>query len=460
MVFQNYALYPHMTVFDNMAFSLKLAGEPDGAMRKRVNDAAQILGLTEYLERYPRQLSGGQRQRVAMGRAIVREPQVFLFDEPLSNLDAKLRVEMRTEIKALHLRLKTTSIYVTHDQIEAMTMADQIVVMNAGRVEQIGTPLELYDNPANLFVAGFIGSPAMNFLAGRMAMNGAELAVAVGDGIHLPMPLRAAVAEGREVIVGVRPEHFARGRQPACPPKWSWSSRPAPTRRYSASSRASTSPRWCASAMTFSPATAVRLKPECRPICSIRRAARGSPDDSSFQLTEETMSKIDRRDFLKIISGPRRRRGAGRAAARAAQAQSARDDAGSRRRAPSCACCAGSASCRATKTCGWQNTKKFSAADRRRGARRQRKLGRRAAEGGGRGQRRHRSRHHPVDRSTTRNLYPDKLLDVTDVANYLGKKYGGWYDVCKQYLQPDGKRWIGIAARLRGQLRSSTARAT
>ncbi len=169
MVFQNYALYPHMTVFDNMAFSLKLAREPNDAMRKRVAEAAQILGLTEYLARYPRQLSGGQRQRVAMGRAIVRKPQVFLFDEPLSNLDANLRVAMRTEIKALHLRLKTTSIYVTHDQIEAMTMADKIVVMNAGRVEQIGSPLELYDNPVNQFVAGFIGSPAMNFLAGRMA---------------------------------------------------------------------------------------------------------------------------------------------------------------------------------------------------------------------------------------------------------------------------------------------------
>ena len=209
MVFQNYALYPHMTVFDNMAFSLKLAGEPADTMHKRVAEAAQILGLTEYLARYPRQLSGGQRQRVAMGRAIVRKPQVFLFDEPLSNLDAKLRVAMRTEIRALHLRLKTTSVYVTHDQIEAMTMADKIVVMNAGRVEQTGSPLELYDNPVNQFVAGFIGSPAMNFLTGRMAKNGAGLAVAVGAGIHLPMPLRVEIAEGREVVVGVRPEHFA-----------------------------------------------------------------------------------------------------------------------------------------------------------------------------------------------------------------------------------------------------------
>ncbi len=209
MVFQNYALYPHMSVFDNMAFSLKLAGESRQGIRRRVEEAAQILGLMDYLERYPRQLSGGQRQRVAMGRAIVRKPRVFLFDEPLSNLDANLRVAMRTEIKELHQRLKTTSVYVTHDQIEAMTMADRIVVMNSGRVEQIGSPLELYDDPANQFVAGFIGSPAMNFLAGRMARNGSGLAVAVGGGVHLPMPLRAEIPEGREVVVGVRPEHFA-----------------------------------------------------------------------------------------------------------------------------------------------------------------------------------------------------------------------------------------------------------
>jgi multiple sugar transport system ATP-binding protein len=203
MVFQNYALYPHMTVYDNMAFSLKLAGRPDAEVRSRVADAAQILGLDEYLKRYPRQLSGGQRQRVAMGRAIVRKPQVFLFDEPLSNLDAKLRVAMRTEIKALHQRLTTTSVYVTHDQIEAMTMADRIVVMNAGRVEQIGTPLELYDDPANLFVAGFIGSPAMNILPGRM--NGGAVSLAQGIDIAVNKPLAA----GREVLVGVRPEHFA-----------------------------------------------------------------------------------------------------------------------------------------------------------------------------------------------------------------------------------------------------------
>jgi multiple sugar transport system ATP-binding protein len=209
MVFQNYALYPHMSVFDNMAFSLKLAGKSREETRARVEEAALILGLDDYLKRYPRQLSGGQRQRVAMGRAIVRKPQVFLFDEPLSNLDAKLRVAMRTEIKALHQRLKTTSVYVTHDQIEAMTMADRIVVMNGGRVEQIGSPLDLYDNPVNRFVAGFIGSPAMNFLTGRMARNGTGLAVSVGDGVHLPVPARSGVGEGRDVVVGVRPEHFA-----------------------------------------------------------------------------------------------------------------------------------------------------------------------------------------------------------------------------------------------------------
>ena len=168
MVFQNYALYPHMTVADNMAFSLKLKRAPKTEIKSRVERAAEILGLGKLLDRYPRQLSGGQRQRVAMGRAIVRDPQVFLFDEPLSNLDAKLRVAMRTEIKALHQRLKTTTIYVTHDQIEAMTMADKIVVMHDGVVEQVGAPLELYDRPANLFVAGFIGSPAMNFLKGHL----------------------------------------------------------------------------------------------------------------------------------------------------------------------------------------------------------------------------------------------------------------------------------------------------
>jgi multiple sugar transport system ATP-binding protein len=208
MVFQNYALYPHMTVKQNMAFSLKLARAPKNVIDERVGNAARILGLTDYLDRYPRQLSGGQRQRVAMGRAIVRDPQVFLFDEPLSNLDAKLRVQMRTEIKELHQRLKTTSVYVTHDQIEAMTMADRIVVMQGGYVEQIGAPLQLYDHPNNLFVAGFIGSPAMNFIDATITRNGGAPVATAGDGTNLPLPPTAFGKEGQKVVYGVRPEHL------------------------------------------------------------------------------------------------------------------------------------------------------------------------------------------------------------------------------------------------------------
>jgi multiple sugar transport system ATP-binding protein len=200
MVFQSYALYPHMTVYENMSFSLRLRKESKDVIDRKVREAADILNLTPYLERSPRQLSGGQRQRVAMGRALVRDAQVFLFDEPLSNLDAKLRVVMRTEIKALHQRLHTTSIYVTHDQIEAMTMADRIVVMNAGRIEQIGTPLELYDTPANLFVADFIGSPSMNVLKGTLRGG----AVEIGNGASIPVQ---ASGDGRPVLLGIRPEH-------------------------------------------------------------------------------------------------------------------------------------------------------------------------------------------------------------------------------------------------------------
>src|SRR5579862_4392025 len=206
MVFQNYALYPHMTVRDNMAFSLSLAKVPKTLIEQQVARAAQILGLTPYLNRYPRQLSGGQRQRVAMGRAIVRDPQVFLFDEPLSNLDAKLRVQMRVEIKALHQRLRTTSVYVTHDQVEAMTMADRIVVMHDGRVEQIGTPLDLYDNPANLFVAGFIGSPAMNFIKGTLRRSAGAAYVEAPGGVKWPVGNHGGT-EGQAVAYGMRPEH-------------------------------------------------------------------------------------------------------------------------------------------------------------------------------------------------------------------------------------------------------------
>src|SRR6266436_2651715 len=191
MVFQNYALYPHMTVRDNMAFSMKLRKADAATIDERVKRSAEILGLMPYLDRYPRQLSGGQRQRVAMGRAIVRDPQVFLFDEPLSNLDAKLRVQMRVEIKALHQRLRTTSVYVTHDQVEAMTMADRIVVMHDGRVEQIGDPLSLYDNPSNTFVAGFIGSPAMNMVPGTARITGNGAIVEFAGGVSLPTPVGA-----------------------------------------------------------------------------------------------------------------------------------------------------------------------------------------------------------------------------------------------------------------------------
>jgi multiple sugar transport system ATP-binding protein len=207
MVFQNYALYPHMTVAANMAFSLKLRGAPKREIVTRVRRAAEILGLQQLLDRYPRQLSGGQRQRVAMGRAIVRDPQVFLFDEPLSNLDAKLRVQMRTEIKELHQRLKTTTVYVTHDQIEAMTMADKIVVLHDGVVEQIGAPLDLYDHPDNLFVAGFIGSPAMNCLHGSLRLNG-KAEFEGPQGVRLPLGAAPAGSDGRPVVYGVRPEHF------------------------------------------------------------------------------------------------------------------------------------------------------------------------------------------------------------------------------------------------------------
>ena len=206
MVFQNYALYPHMTVAENMAFSMTLAGAPKAEKDRKVREAAEILGLTPLLDRKPKALSGGQRQRVAMGRSIVRSPQVFLFDEPLSNLDAKLRVQMRGEIKALHRRLGTTMIYVTHDQIEAMTMADRIVVLQGGRVEQMGTPLELYDRPANSFVAQFIGSPAMNLIEAT-ARGGMLFVGGLPSGISAPPSL----ADGGKVLIGKRPEEIVLG---------------------------------------------------------------------------------------------------------------------------------------------------------------------------------------------------------------------------------------------------------
>jgi len=204
MVFQNYALYPHMTVYENMSYGLRIRRLPPAQIRERVERAAKILELGPFLLRKPRELSGGQRQRVAMGRAIVREPAAFLFDEPLSNLDAKLRVQMRLEIQKLHRRLGTTSIFVTHDQVEAMTLADRMIVMNAGVAEQIGRPIDVYDDPETLFVAGFIGSPAMNFLPGKRA--GGEVDLGAGVRVALPPEIRASAPEG--IVVGVRPEHL------------------------------------------------------------------------------------------------------------------------------------------------------------------------------------------------------------------------------------------------------------
>jgi sn-glycerol 3-phosphate transport system ATP-binding protein len=207
MVFQNYALYPHMTVYDNMAYGLKIRRMSKVDIEGRVQRAAKILELGIYLQRKPRELSGGQRQRVAMGRAIVREPAAFLFDEPLSNLDAKLRVQMRLEIQKLHRELRTTSIFVTHDQVEAMTLADRMIVMNGGVAEQVGRPIDVYDNPATLFVAGFIGSPAMNFLRGKRTGD----AVDVGEGLAIALPESLREKAGGEVTVGIRPEHLVAG---------------------------------------------------------------------------------------------------------------------------------------------------------------------------------------------------------------------------------------------------------
>ena len=208
MVFQSYALYPHMTVAENMGFNLKLAGQPKNVIEERVAEAARMLDLGKLLDRKPSQLSGGQRQRVAMGRAVVRNPAVFLFDEPLSNLDAKLRVQMRSEIKTLHQKVGTTSIYVTHDQIEAMTLADRVVVLNHGRIEQQGTPLELYKTPANLFVAAFIGSPAMNLIEGVVDGEGDQPAARLKDGTAIRIAATRRVKRGQPVTIGLRPEHI------------------------------------------------------------------------------------------------------------------------------------------------------------------------------------------------------------------------------------------------------------
>ncbi|MDI1264578.1 MAG: ATP-binding cassette domain-containing protein, partial [bacterium] len=222
MVFQNYALYPHMTVAENMSFGLRLKRYPKAEIKSRVDEAARMLDIVELVDRKPKQLSGGQRQRVAMGRAIVRNPKVFLFDEPLSNLDAKLRVQMRIEIKKVHQKVRTTTVYVTHDQVEAMTLADRVVVMNHGRIEQIGTPNELYHKPATKFVASFIGSPAMNFIPARLEEVAGKLHIRITDRISFPLPpARAArysgVARTDKLLLGLRPEHITEAKQHAEP---------------------------------------------------------------------------------------------------------------------------------------------------------------------------------------------------------------------------------------------------
>jgi multiple sugar transport system ATP-binding protein len=225
MVFQNYALYPHMTVFENMSFGLRLKKFPKAEIKQRVEAAAHILDITNLLDRRPKQLSGGQRQRVAMGRAIVRHPKVFLFDEPLSNLDAKLRVQMRTEIKKVHQKVTTTTVYVTHDQVEAMTLADRVVVMNAGRIDQIGTPFEVYHHPKTRFVAGFIGSPTMNLLPCHLVQNGSGLTVRLAEWLSFPVPASREAHYrphlGSELLFGLRPEHITETRSdtpPGCVP--------------------------------------------------------------------------------------------------------------------------------------------------------------------------------------------------------------------------------------------------
>ena len=293
MVFQSYALYPHMTVADNMGFSLRLRKADPALTKERVAHAAKILNLGPYLERYPRELSGGQRQRVAMGRAIVRDPKVFLFDEPLSNLDAKLRVAMRAEIKALHQRLKTTTVYVTHDQVEAMTMADRIVVMQEGRIEQIGTPLELYDHPANLFVAQFIGSPAMNVVNGTLRRDGGQAWVEAEGGVRWPVAPTSAGQDGQAVAYGVRPGDLGVGAAPTALGAGGGDRRRAdgrrdraagPRRRVADSSSSSTAaPRPSRAKRSISRSTPAPS------ISSIRRAASRSPPETN-PVTADTVT--------------------------------------------------------------------------------------------------------------------------------------------------------------------------
>ena len=464
MVFQNYALYPHMKVRDNLAFSMLLAKRPRAEVDARVAKAAAILGLTDLLDRYPRQLSGGQRQRVAMGRCIVRDPQVFLFDEPLSNLDAKLRVAMRTELKELHQRLKTTSVYVTHDQIEAMTMADQIVVMRDGVVEQRGKPLELYDRPANLFVAGFIGSPAMNFLPGRIRREARGARVEMANGLSVPLNGNVAGEDGQHVVLGTRPEHLTLASEGQGLPATVVVVEPtgADTQVFAKVGETEVTAVF-RERHDFRAGDAIRLTPD-HARTHLFDAGTGQSLITTGHSIRQGRPTLRRR-HVEIhetrVPERHRRRGRGRFDGRRRHPVFAgrvrAGAAGRRRRARSCACCAGSASSRATRTCGWRTPR---SSPRRRASRCawtsegwedvRPKAAVAANVGSG----------PDIIISTFEDAhqYPDKLVDVTDVANYLGGKYGGWYDVCKEYCTREGQ--VGRRSDgLRRQLPSSTASA-
>ena len=454
MVFQNYALYPHMKVRDNMAFSLLLAKRPTAEIDERVRKAAGILGLAELLDRYPRQLSGGQRQRVAMGRAIVRDPQVFLFDEPLSNLDAKLRVQMRTEIKELHQRLKTTSVYVTHDQIEAMTMADQIVVMRDGVVEQRGTPLELYDQPANLFVAGFIGSPAMNFLPGTLRRGNGAARVEIDGGLRLPAPRRAG-GRGRPArhLRHAPRAPRARLRRRGLAARSSWSSPPAPTRRCSRSSPAPTSPRVFRERHDFRPGEAIRLRPDHAAHAPVRCGSRGKPgrlSPSSLALHQGGESHVEIHETRFPEEATAGAAAAGRWLGTLWPGVRARRS-GPPEKGAKLRVLRWKRFVQGDEDKWLENTKKFTektGIEVRVDSEGWEDVRPKAAVAANVGS----GPDIIISTFEDAHQYPDKLVDVTDVCNYLGGKYGGWYDVCKAYCvekEASGSpcRWAAPATR-------------
>ena len=449
MVFQNYALYPHMTVRDNMSFALTLAKQPKDVIEAHVKKAADILGLAPYLDRYPRQLSGGQRQRVAMGRAIVRDPQVFLFDEPLSNLDAKLRVQMRAEIKELHQRLKTTSIYVTHDQIEAMTMADKIVVMRDGLIEQQGDALGLYDRPVNTFVAGFIGSPAMNMIpgvvrdGGRVALRRRGDAAAAGGRARRSRPRRALRHPSRALHARRhgparrrRRRRADRRRHAALLPLRRAGGDGDDPRPHRLPSRRPDSPRArpCA-ARTFSTRRAECASPPDVPIGHRTVGAKTSTTGGgSHESVQASQVPADRR--RRSPPGPRPARSSG---SRTRNAQwSNTPEKGAKLRVLRWSRFVQGDIDRYmvnVKTFqdkygievrvdneGWEDVRPKAAVAANTGA----------------------GPDIILSTNDDANLYPEKLVDVTDVCTYLGAKYGGWYPVCDPYLRPDGKKWIGV----------------